>query len=65
MTKKEVQLFMMAVGQAYWHMGYQQFCQKLDIIDCPYSKEKWEKWQALNEGLNAFDAESISKLIAK
>lgn len=71
MTAQRIKEFQVAISQQAWDNNFQTFCDKLGFVSHTgaysdsYAEDKWQKFQSLVNGLNAFDSETLAKLLAK
>lgn len=62
MTKEEVTKFVQAINTFHWQNGFESFCKALDFQQDDYARSKYEMFQQLLKGLNAFDPASLTNL---
>ena len=61
MTLKELKTL---IGNAHWDLNYAEFCRRAGFEEDSYAEEKWEQWQELARSLAAFDAATLSRIVA-
>lgn len=52
------------IATAAWNLNFHQFCERAGFDPRHrHAEEKWFQWRALADSLNAFDAETLKKII--
>lgn len=62
MNAQQVKEFQTAVFETDWKLDFNEFCNRTGFVG-EYAKNKWREWQAINEAVNKFDAETLSKIL--
>lgn len=60
MTFKE---WIQAVLDTHWAINYEEFCRRAGFRQDSYAEEKWTQWQVIAASLNAFDSNTLSKIV--
>lgn len=55
--------WMTAIANAYWDINFEEFCKRAGFTQDSYAEEKWVKWQALADSLNAFDTNTLGRIV--
>jgi hypothetical protein len=65
--KTELKQIKIAIATFAWNADFNEFCRVCgfhpDTSENSYAMQKWREFQALQQGLNAFDDETLSRMV--